>query len=356
MRIKLLMVCSGLVPGGKERQLIEVVKSLDKDKFTIGIITFNKNQHYSNQAKQFSFYFKELYKRPTRFEPLFTIWSCFKEFNPDIVHSWDTISSFYCFLPCKILGIPLIDGSIRDAGIDKGIFYFLKRALLLRANEIIANSMAGLKAYNTNGIVIYNIINTDRFLSQSETNEFNLIMTANFSKFKDHETFLKAAIILVQEKTVDQVFLLGEGIYREKYILWLKNNYPAERNHFHFPGAVRNVEQYLAKCRIGVLCSTVAYSEGLSNSVLEYMSAGLVPIVTNLGGSPEIISDCYNGYLIKPGDFHRIVEYVRILKSDPDFLRLIATRARNTIETKFSMINNLKLHTDLYINQVEKRD
>ena len=342
------MICSGLEPGGKERQLIELVKNLDKENFILGIITFNIHHHYTEQAKESTSYFRELRKRPTRLEPLFTIWNCFREFKPDIVHTWDTISSIYSFLPCKTLGIPLIDGSVRDAGIDKGIFYHIKKIFLKQADLVIGNSIAGLRTYQTKGIVLYNAIDTARFAEPDVTHEFNMVMTANFSDYKDQLTFLKAAIMLVQDHTVNQVFLLGDGPYKEKYVKWIANNYPHLKMNFHFPGTVRNVESYLANCKVGVLCSTPEYSEGLSNSVLEYMAAGLIPIVTNLGGSAEIVEDGKNGYLILPKDDLKIVEIVHSLKQDSDLCLRLLQQAKATIEEKFSMHKNLKTLTTLY--------
>ncbi len=41
-KIKILYIIDGLGGGGKERQLIEILKGTDREKFTVGIITFNK--------------------------------------------------------------------------------------------------------------------------------------------------------------------------------------------------------------------------------------------------------------------------------------------------------------------------
>jgi glycosyltransferase involved in cell wall biosynthesis len=343
-----LLVSGGLSSGGKESQLIEVVKNLDKAKFECGIITFGINQHYSKQAKQLTSYYREIKKKPTRFEPLFTIWDCFREFKPEVVHVWDSLSSFYVWLPCKIHKIPMIDGSIRDAGVDKGFYFYFKRFFLKKAKIVISNSIAGLNAYRVEGHVIYNIINLSRFHPQLNENEFNMAMTANFTIYKDHETFLKAAVDLIQNKIVDQVYLFGDGPYRQKYTKWIYSNYSEIFNRFHFPGNIPNIEQHLCRCQIGVLCSTLKYSEGLSNSVLEYMAAGLVTITTNLGGSSEIIQDGVNGFLIQPMDDRRIVELVKLLKSNFKLRKTIIGRAKKTIEEKFSFQKNLKLLTQLY--------
>jgi glycosyltransferase involved in cell wall biosynthesis len=348
--INLLFIIDGLRPGGKERQLVEIIKNIDATQFKIGVITFNSDQHYSQLVREYTSFYKELKKRPTRLEPLFSIWACFKYFKPDIVHTWDAISSFYSFLPCKYYNIPVINGSVRDAGIDKGLTYHFKRFFLQRADFVLGNSEAGLTVYKIKGKVIYNIINTSRFLSSKATDEFNLLMTANFSDYKDQETFLKAAVELVKDKTVNEVYLLGDGPHKKMYIDWIASEFALIKDHFHFPGAISNIEEYLSKCKVGVLCSTPIYSEGLSNSVLEYMAAGLISIVTDLGGSNEIIEDDKNGYLIQPGDFKKIIELVHHVKNDLPLQQNIIKQAKKTIENKFSMEKNLEILCQVYKN------
>jgi len=346
--IRVLHISGGLGPGGKERQMTELIRNFNGSRFIMGVLTFGKNQHYSSTAKEYSSYFRELTKRPTRLEPFFTIWKCYSEFRPDIVHTWDSLSSMYAWLPCKYHKIKLIDGSIRDSGVDKGWHYHFKRFFLKQASMIISNSMAGLKAYNVEGQVVYNAIDTSRFRPAEENKEFNMVMTANFSEFKDQKTFLNAAVNLVSNNIVDNVYLLGDGLYRNKYLNWIEHEYPEIAPRFHFEGAVSNVEEYLSRCHVGVLCSTPEYSEGLSNSVLEYMAAGLVPIVTDIGGSAEIVDDSRNGYLIQPEDHHRIIELVTMLKSKPGLRGQIIGSAKSTIDEKFSKQKNIDMITMLY--------
>lgn len=347
-QIKILHITDGLAAGGKERQLVEMIKNMDKGEFACGVITFNSNQHYSAQAKDCSVRYWELKKRPTRLEPLFSIWKCFREFRPDVVHTWDSLSMFYAFMPCKVYNMPLIDGSIRDVGIDKGWEYYFKRFFLKRADCVIGNSYAGLNKYKIEGRVVYNAIDTSRFPSHKQTDEFNIIMTANFTDYKDHETFLKAIVELMKDRVVDQAYLLGAGPHRQKHITWIENQYHSFSEKIHFPGAVYNVEEYLANCQIGILCSTDRFSEGISNSVLEYMAAGLVPLMTDTGAAREIINDGVNGFLFAPGDWQRIVDIVTQLKADQAKKEIIVASAEKTITERFDLKSNVSEYARLY--------
>jgi len=348
-QIRILFIIDGLHGGGKERQLYEIIKVLSKTPhLKTGIITFNKNGHYSNKIKELVTFFVELNKRPTRLEPFFTIWKHIRVFEPDIVHTWDSLSSMYAYFPTKIFKLKSIDGSIRDAGIENGWQLCLKKYFLNRADLVIANSIAGLHHYKINGEVIYNAIDTRRFHQKKLSNEINIIMVANFTEYKDHKTFMEAAIKLVNNNLISNVYLAGDGPYKQTHIDNIKANHAKIFQRFHFLGFTNNVEKYLSKCQFGVLCSTSTYSEGVSNSVLEYMAAGLIPIVTDVGGMKEAINNNVNGFLIEEKKPIQIVEIIQSLQKDSKKTVNIILNAKESIKTKFSYEQNINKLITIY--------
>ena len=347
-RIKILYIIDGLHGGGKERQLVEIIKYIPRTQYKIGVITFNKNKHYSEFVKNNVDFFIELRKRPTRLEPLFTIWKYILSFRPNFIHTWDSLSSFYSWIPARILGIKLIDGSIRDAGIEKGWQLTMKKFFLSRADKIISNSIAGLKSYNMKGEVVYNAIDPLRFKAKNSVDKFNIIMTANFTDYKDHKTFIDAAARLKSDGIIDEIYLAGEGPHRLTYITYVASSFPDIKESFHFPGVVSDIESILSGCRVGVLCSTSKYGEGISNSILEYMAAGLIAIGTKIGGTVEIIENGLNGFLIDEGDSNAIVQIVKKVRYDDDLSDKIIRNARLTIENKFSYKRNCEKLLEVY--------
>lgn len=350
--MKLLFIIDNLRAGGKERQLIEIIKGIRVlEKFYIGVITFNKNCHYSDFVKRNVDYFVELKKRPTRFEPVFTIWKHFKIFNPDIVHTWDALSTFYAYLPCKIFNIKLINGSIRDSGVDKGLFYYFKRFFLKKADLVVANSKAGLLYYKINGQVLYNAIDLNRFLPKTNNSSFNIIMVANFTDYKDHKTFINASIKLAKNNIIDNIYLVGDGKYKPIF----KEMIPAFlKDRFIFTGSVSNVEEYLNKCEVGVLCSSNKYREGISNSILEYMAARLIVVATDNGGTNEIIVDNYNGFLIKAEDPEGLFEKIKYIKDNYKRLEHLKDNAMKVLREKFDYDKNINTLIRIYENLINK--
>jgi len=76
-------------------------------------------------------------------------------------------------------------------------------------------------------------------------------------------------------------------------------------NLFSFKGVVQGPEKIdiLHQSDIFVLPS---YREGLPNSILESMAAGLAVITTRVGGIPDVIENDKSGKLINPGDIESL--------------------------------------------------
>jgi glycosyltransferase involved in cell wall biosynthesis len=354
---RILYIIDGLRAGGKERQLVEVLKYLNSNSsIKTGIISFNRENHYSEEVRKLVSFFTVLKKRPTRLEPFFTIWKSFWQFKPDIIHTWDSLSSMYAYLPAKLSGSKIIDGSIRDAGIDNGWMLWIKRFYLKRADLILGNSFAGLKYYGVNGEVLHNSIDITRFRTRFENTECNVIMVANFTEYKDHETFINASLTLVLSEKVDNIYMAGDGRHKSYYIELINTKYKDIAHKFHFLGTIRNVEEYMGKCKFGILCSTREYAEGVPNSVLEYMAAGLIAIATNVGGVSEIITDGINGFLVEPNDANRIIEIIDSINKTDEVAKDIIDNAKQTILHNFSPDKNVSKLMNIYSDLCKTRN
>jgi glycosyltransferase involved in cell wall biosynthesis len=118
-------------------------------------------------------------------------------------------------------------------------------------------------------------------------------IVANLRPVKDHVLFLRAAA-LVAQKIPDAVFLLvGSGELYEELKQLAQELGIAER--VFFTQGKGKVVDYLSRMCIGCLTS---HSEGFSNSIMEYMAAGLPAVATAVGGNLEAIVDGKTGYLV----------------------------------------------------------
>ena len=69
-------------------------------------------------------------------------------------------------------------------------------------------------------------------------------------------------------------------------------------------------------------------SEGCSNALLEAMAAGLCPVVTNIGGNRDVITDGVNGRTVQPRDDRQLGAVLGALLADPARRNRLAAAAR----------------------------
>lgn len=333
--------------GGKERQLIETIKNIDRNTFRIGLITFNSNQFYSELANKISDYFSIYTKDKNILEPFFTVFEAFERFKPDIVHSYDLLSSVYTYVPSKVYNTKIINASIQDSNLDKGWQYKLKVSFLSVSDINISNSVKGISYYKTHGEVLYNFIDSKRFNGEKNDIVMNVAMIANFTEYKDYKSYFKVVKELIRLNLIDKAYAVGTGKYLNDY----KNEIGADENlrdRIIFTGNIENVEKFLKNISVGFLFSTEKYGEGISNSVLEYMASGVVPIVSDIGASSEIIENEVDGFLVNKYDISGISDIVSKLKNVDEYRRKVILNAKKKISDRFSLQMNIHQLENIY--------
>lgn len=88
------------------------------------------------------------------------------------------------------------------------------------------------------------------------------------------------------------------------------------------------------------VCLMLSEFEGTSIAMLEAMSAGVVPVVTTVSGSRELIHNEHNGFHSR--DTHQLANFLKRLASDQDLLSRCSQEARATIGRQFNDQHYLK--------------
>ena len=104
------------------------------------------------------------------------------------------------------------------------------------------------------------------------------------------------------------------------------------------------------RCHVFVLPS---FYEGLPISLLETMSYGLVPVVTDVGSIGEYVKDEENGLLLKVKDSQSIVEAIDKLGSDGKLLQRLSKNARQTISERFNPADYIKKLNSIYAQAIK---
>jgi glycosyltransferase involved in cell wall biosynthesis len=357
MSTKVLYIYDSLRAGGKERQLVELLKGLiEYSDFIPALISLGNDKFFEQDIKRIGvnvYYLERKAKWDlTIFQKMLNI---IENEKPDIVQSSCWMSSFYALPICKLKRIPLVNNSIRNTFRVNNIKWHIEQMLILLSPLRLANSKAGLSSRNLSlknkkNIVVYNGIDFNRFKNFSSSNytnkSFVVGMVAEFKDHKDYDTYLAAADKLTNAYKNIKFYAIGGGTNLDRYKK--KYNY---NDRIIFTGRVSNVEDYVYKFDVGVLTT---YTEGMSNSIIEYMALGKPVIATDGGGTNELIQNNITGILLEPENIDMLVNEITRLMGDQDLRKLMGKNGRQRIRNKFSSERMVKAIIKLYSELLDK--
>lgn len=346
-KIKVLFFIDGFLTGGKERRLLELLRILhDIIDYKVAVIHSNFEYDIPINIKERIVQLKKSSKKDIK--PFFDFYRICKDFNPDIIHTWANMVTFYS-LPAKILlKKRLINSQITDAPPFLGKFSFYDITIkinLFFSDLILSNSFAGLEAYkapSNKSKVIYNGVNLDRF-SRLENKElvrrrfgintkYAVIMVASFSEHKDYDLFINVAEAFATI-TEDVSFLaVGDGTNFERIKQKAVNK---QIQNIIFTGKLDNVESLINTADIGLLFSP--NGEGISNSIIEYMALGKPVVANDKGGNKEIVKNEVNGFLVTNNSVDEIVSLVIGLLKNAEMMKKMGEEGKKLINTKFTV-------------------
>jgi sugar transferase (PEP-CTERM/EpsH1 system associated) len=184
----------------------------------------------------------------------------------------------------------------------------------------------------------------------SETSAVRFVTVTRLSEIKDpHNTldaFYKVIARLGEERTpYPTLTLIGDGPLRAS--LEQKVDARGHKELVRFLGQQQDIAPFLQQADVFLLGSA---REGISNTILEAMAAGLPVIVTDVGGSSELVNDGINGCLVPPEDSDKLAQAMYELTLAPrDQLKTMGTASRTRAVDQFSLAKMLKNYESVYL-------
>jgi glycosyltransferase involved in cell wall biosynthesis len=154
--------------------------------------------------------------------------------------------------------------------------------------------------------------------------------TARLHRKSDHATLLRAFACLSARWPEARLLLLGRG--PEESRLRALADALGVSPRVHFLGEQPDVAPYLAQMDLYVQASM---AEGMPNSVLEAMAAGLPVVATAVGGTPELVLDGQTGLLVAPGDPSALADALLALLADRRLAESLGRAGRARVEAHF---------------------
>ena len=101
----------------------------------------------------------------------------------------------------------------------------------------------------------------------------------------------------------------------------------------HFIGWRSDIPDILQTIDIYV---STSYNEGMPDAVREAMAVGKPVVVTDVGGTFELVKHGKSGFLFSPGDIDSLVKYLKKLINNPQLRVFMGREGKRIIEQKFS--------------------
>ena len=364
--MKILFFIDSLQAGGKERRLTELLKVLTlKPDIECALILMNRDIHYKEVLGLDINIYYLIRKTRKDFSIFNRFYKICKEYKPDIIHAWNSMTVLYSIPASILFKIKLINGMVVNAPLHRNIFdtnWIRAKITFPFCNLIIANSKAGLQAYPsalTKSRVIYNGYNfkrNEQVMSKEIIREqlnistaFVIIMVASFSKAKDYKTFFHAANIVLQKR--DDITFLAVGQDTDSLSCQQLATSFLEKRQFRLLGKKSNVEPYVNAADI---CILATFSEGISNSIMEYMAFGKPVIASRGGGTAEIVEDKITGFLISIGDAKALADKIEFLLNNEHLRQQMGNLGQVRIQTFFSIDRMANKYLSSYRNILKK--
>ena len=355
--MRVLYCIDALRPGGKERQLVELIKGLVRrgDVECRVVCVDREGKLYIDLLKDLGVPVTTgLRQARWDITAFYALYSLVRKYRPDVIHTYDWMSSFYVLPLAKLMGLPLINGSIRNSFPAKGLRSRFQQVLLNAADYRVANSYAGLESrglseQDARSLVIHNGFDFSRLdpvkrppargdekertpaSARPPENRKKVIgMVARFAPTKDQATLIAAAKKLSSRRNDVEFVLVGDGKRLEAC-----RQMAGGVESIRFLGQRQDVEQIVSGFDVGVL--STRHHEGISNAIMEYMALGKPVIATDAGGNRELVRDGETGFIVPPGDARAITAKIEYLLTYPNTAVRMGEAGEARLRSEFSL-------------------
>jgi glycosyltransferase involved in cell wall biosynthesis len=342
--------------GGAEAMLWQVASALRALGFKQRIVSLTSADFYSQRFESAGIAVDQLRADRLNSGPaaLVRLTRIVRKERPDLLCGWMYHGNLAAALAHRLAGgrsDRRLVWNLRASNMDAARYGLINRcsAWLSRwPDVVVANSDAGARSHLALGYhprrleIIPNGIDVAKFKPDPECRRdvrrrlgiapdaIVAVLVARVDAMKDHATFLAA----MNQTPKVQGLLIGQGTEK----LSLPSNVRAL-------GLQQRVEQLYPAADLVVLSS--AFGEGFPNVLAEGMSAGLVPVATDVGDSRIIVDD--TGRIVPPGDPVALAAAIAAEAERPsDERKARGLRARERIRNTYPIGKTVEAMSRLY--------
>lgn len=364
--IRLLKVMTTYFQGGTEGQVLNLVRHLDRRSFDLQFACLKKGGELLAEFEKLSipiteFRIKNLYG-PGTFMQQWRFANHLRTQNIQIAHSYNFYANMFAIPAARMARVPVVLASIRDRGVYLTPNQKMAQKWVCRlADRILVNAESIREwlleqGYQDSRItVIRNGVDMSLYAGRTNSSHVRrelgipdsspiVVMLARLNPQKGVDDFIKAASLLRLSHPDVRFLIVGAKVQYKEGVFSHDREYLQELQQLAanvgagesviFAGHRTDTPEILAQAAISVLPS---HSEGLSNTLLESMAAGIPTVATNVGGNPELVKDQVNGILIPVQSPEHLAQALRVILDDSQLAQRFGREAKIMATKGFSL-------------------
>lgn len=324
--ISICHLITTLDTGGAEMMLQKLLLGMNRSRFLNQVVCLSKPGRIGEELieRGIPVHYLDLRNKPLS---VLSLYRLLRFLAPDVLQTWLYHSDFVGLVLGKLTGVKSICWNIRCSYMDFEKYRIFTRwtvracsILSFLPQSIIANSRAGVKHHIALGYkakrweIIPNGFDLSRFkpdqnaksrlleelciehdehdadklsVEQGSGQPFLIGFIARHDPMKDHNTFIDAAVSLIDRGRNAHFILAGRDITWQNHA-FIKEIPDYYKNRFHLLGERTDLERIYPA--LDIACC-ISLGEGFSNVIGEAMASGVPCVVTDVGDSAEIVGD-----------------------------------------------------------------
>jgi len=379
--LRITYVLGSLLDAGTERQVLELLRHLDRSRFQPSLILMeDANVEQSHGLIEHCFVIgvpqrgssRWFFRSASMAKAVMRAQEHMKHLRSDIVHAFLPGPCILGGLAARMARIPLIIGSRRSlpsqyragrrsAGWADTAAFNLAHFNLGNSNAVTREMIrvAGCPASKCG--TLRNGVDLQRFRpdlpsalrQQLGWTQHEVVFghVANFRPGKRHSDFVEMAAALAQRHPQVR-FILAGADYGAKPSILRQIDACGLGAKIKVLDARPSPEEIFAALDVYV-CTSEA--EGFSNVILEAMACAKPVIATDVGGNPEAVRHDQSGFLVPVGDVPAFAQRAETLIAGAHLRKTMGMNGRRLAETEFSLAAMVKAHQEIYCDLFERR-
>jgi glycosyltransferase involved in cell wall biosynthesis len=360
--LPLAFVMTSFEPGGTERQMIELLRRLDRRRWTVHIACTRAGGGWFARAAESAASVAEFpitsFKRASTLRAMQALAAWFREREIAVAHTVDLYANIFGLPAAAMARVPARIANRREINPDKSLPQIaVQRAAYACAHRVVANSSAVAERLRREGVgasrirTVANGIDAAAFPERRrQPGAARILTVANLRAEKGHDVLIDAAPHVLRSFPDARFVVAGDGPLREALIARARSR--GVDGAFTFLGHCENVASLLADADLFVLPSR---SEAFPNAVLEAMASGLPVVASGVGGIRELIDRPQTGVLVAPDDRTALGGAIVRILGDRPLAASLGAAARAHVRARYSFERMVEAFDHIYLETLRAR-